>query len=148
VTRRAASSLEMSALELAAQVGVAKPRARASKRSVERIAAEAAEMLKGGDWSKARPGHLVAFWASCHEHVYGVRPEEDLAPAQFSKACLRAAKVLRESFGGDPAKAVAFVSWTWARERGGKMSRRIGWALQFSAAMVGDFRVATAGRTR
>jgi hypothetical protein len=145
--RRPATELERSALELAAQVGTAKRSRAMSARQVEAIMIKARSMLAAGDWSKAGPGHLVTLWAVCHEHVYGVRPVEDLAPPQFSRACMKAAKVLKESFSGDSAKMAGFISWVWAREKGRKgEARRIGWPLMFSSALVGDWRVGTAGR--
>ncbi len=156
-----AATIAANAEECARIVGEGKPKAKTGRRAMSRatvaglvMAANAMRVSK--DWSRATPGHLVALWAWCHEQVYGVAPEEAGSPAQFGRACMRAGQLVKASFGGNVAQAVEFMRWSWAREkrrhawrvREGQELRRVGWALQFSSTLVGDWRVETAGRSK
>lgn len=123
----------------------------ASAREIESAIAEADDMRARGAWAGAAPRHLVALYALCHEHVYGVRPGE-LAGKTWSMACAEARRFLDREFGGDVARCVEFVAWAWQRERRATRRasdtdrRRIGWRLMFSAALATDYRVAVASR--
>jgi hypothetical protein len=149
-----AGDIDRHARELEAELGtgVRKKRRAMSRSTIDRIVAETARRREAKDWKGAKPGNLVALWAWCHGAVYGVVPEEVSYPAQFGKACIRAAQVLKASFDGDVVRCVDFVRWTWSREMRRRKNveanqeRRIGWALQFSPGMVSDWRVSTAGR--
>ena len=145
---------EEAAAVLHQQVGADKPRAKRSAMSAKQILkiCEAAKVMRDTkSWVAAKPGHLVALWAWCHERVYDVAPTEDLQPAQFSRYCIKAALVLRKSFDGNVEQVTGFMRWTWAREqlrfarRDPFDYRRLGAGLHFSSALIGDWRVATAG---
>lgn len=107
------------------------------------------EMAASGDWAGADGLHLVALYEMAHREVYGVEPLELDAKARFL-AVGAATRLTEKFFDGDYAGAVSFMRWTWHREQerekwrraNGRDGQRIGWRLQFSAAMVSDYRLA------
>lgn len=107
-------------------------------------------MRQSEDWSAAAPKHLVALYAQLHTHVYGVEPMEVGDAREWGQACVAAARLL--GMFDDPRACVAFVAWTWMREKAAiarqqnGSRRRIGWRLQFSSSLVTDYRVDTASR--
>lgn len=113
---------------------------------------------QSGEWATADGEALVGLYAVCHELVYGALPEELEEVALFRQASRTAAKLLRESFGGEVDGAVEFLKWVWEREQGRVrwaasqqppvQRGRLGWRLSFSAAFVTDYRVATAPKGR
>jgi len=106
---------------------------------------EADAMRAKASWPDARPRHLVALHVLCHRHVYGVDPGE-LSGKTWTAACLSAARLLEREFSGDVVRLVEFIAWSWKREKrahakGSDERRRMGWRLQFSSALVTDYRV-------
>lgn len=113
--RAAAASLAAAAVRKGPRKAHARPQAR--------VAAELSEMMSSGDWSNALPVHLVALYAFCHEHVYGVRPAEldrsgKLGARERMGAVSSAKKLVLDEFAGDVVEAVGFVRWVWHREGG------------------------------
>lgn len=121
-----------------------------------RFLAGARSSFASGDWEQAGPGHLVALYGYCHERVYGVRVAELEEGRTYGEAMRKAAQLLKSDFAGDVAELVAFVRWTWRREDfrekkrradgGAQDQRRLGWRLQFAAALVTDYRLDQARR--
>lgn len=113
------------------------------------------EALNAAGWVGAEPKHLVALYAWLHERVYAV-PPEDLTrdPLAWLGAVSAATKLLREEFGGEPVRAVAWVRWVWVREKrtedrkragGDESTFRIGWRYMFcKRSLVVDYRRALA----
>jgi hypothetical protein len=150
-------SLDEAAASLESSVRLKSARKRrpgpGSRAHVEVIRAEAEELRREKRWGEMRPSHMVATWAWLYEAVYGVAPEPaEVAPKAFGTAMLAAGKALHESFSGDAERMVSFMRWAWAREKVAKErqpdGRRIGARLMFSAMLIGDWRIATAGRAR
>jgi hypothetical protein len=148
-------SIDFCASELESQVQLKRPkRPRScvgSKAHVEIVRAESEVLRNSKRWGEMKPSHLVALWVWLYQQVYGVAPEPaEVSPKAYSTATLFAGRLLKDSFGGDAARMVGFMRWTWARElkmkRARPDGRRIGARLMFSAALVGDWRLATAGR--
>jgi len=110
---------------------------------------EAAVMVASGDWTEARPGHFVALYAMGHAKAYGVPPLELTPPARMGAAAM-VAKLLRDSFGGEPQRLYAFVRWVWTRERereewrraNNREGRRVSWQLQFGKLFLTDYALA------
>lgn len=147
----------MSALPLMARLerqidrAEAKPRRRAKtipNVSFEEREREAAQMIASGTWVGARPVHFVALYSLGHAKCYGV-PAADLSSRARMTASALAARMLRDHFGGDPDAMYAFVKWVWLRERereewrraNGRDGKRISWSLQFSNALLTDYRL-------
>jgi hypothetical protein len=147
-------SVDFVAEELESSVRLKRPKSRrgiGSRDRVEILRAESEELRKAQRWNEMKPAHLVALWAWLYESVYRVPPEpSEVAPKAFNTAALFAGRALAESFGGSAERMVGFMRWTWAREYGAKKlrpdGRRIGARLQFSTGLIGDWRIATAGR--
>jgi hypothetical protein len=152
----APSGVRRAADRMAAWAGVDEPEPRRKPargrrqdhgRGLVDAVAEAEDLREAGDWSTAEARHLVGLYALCHDHVYGVMPEE--LRAAFPAAVASAAKLLREDFSGDVSRAVVFVRWVWARENARERRRtagegafRIGWRLMFaSRALLTDWKV-------
>lgn len=118
----------------------------AGAKDVLRTIEETEVMRASGDWVGARPRNMVALYVLCHRHVYGVDPLE-LSGKAWTAACLMAARIIANEFDDDVKRCVAFLAWTWSRERrahahaAGAERRRLGWRLQFSAALLTDYRV-------
>lgn len=134
---------------LADFVGTRRPKRPRAARP-EKVRAEAAAMIVSNDFAAATPHHLVALYEDCHLRVYGALPGE-LAGQAWLGAASAAAKLVRDEFEGDVAKAIEFVRWTWWRERereqrsrtrGEVRTFRVGWRLQFQArGLLTDYRV-------
>lgn len=147
-------SMDFVAEELESQVRLKRPKRKrgiGSRDHVEVLRAESEELRKAQRWAEMKPGHLVALWAWLYESVYRVPPEPaEVSPKAFNTSALLAGKALAESFGGSAERMVGFMRWAWAREYNAKKfhpdGRRIGARLMFSATLIGDWRVATAGR--
>lgn len=112
---------------------------------------------QSGEWATADGEVLVGLYGMLHELVYGVLPEELEEVTLFKQAARTAAKLLRESFGGEVDSAVEFLKWVWEREQGRVkwaanqppvQRGRLGWRLNFSAAFVTDYRVAMSPKGR
>ena len=133
-------------------VGKMKPK-RARGPSLVKARVEVRAMLADGDFSNARPTHLVALYEWCHEQVYGVRPLEMEQGDNWKMAVFAAARLVKHEFRDDMAATVEFVRWTWRRERWREGKRRetnqaigsvgrIGWRLQFvQRHLVTDYRI-------
>lgn len=132
--------------EFAARAPKKKKGLRSAARSeVDDSLEEADRMREGNDFTKARPRHFVALYALFHKHVYGVHSGE-LIGKTWTAACLMAARILDREFAGDVDRFVSFIAWSWRREkrahaRSDGDRRRMGWRLQFSPALVTDYRV-------
>lgn len=120
-----------------------------TRAGIDRMMGEAQEMRASGDWSKGRPVHLVAVYAWCHEQTYEVFPTE-LVGLNWMAAASSAAKLLREEFDGSVERGIAFLKWTWGRERereewrraNSKEGGRISWRAQFQQRMIlTDYRI-------
>lgn len=123
----------------------------AGKQDIATSLDEATLMRTAGVWKAARPRHFVALYAQLHAHVYGAEPTE-LRGKTWTAACLMASRLLAGDFSGDAGRLVAFVVWAWKREKkahakGNEDRRRMGWRLQFSSALVTDYRVHLAQRS-
>lgn len=120
----------------------------------ERDAREVEERREANDWESARPGHMVALYAMCHEKIYGFIPNELDKGKEYALAVLSAARMLKGEFRGESKIMVEFIRWTWRREQSrekwrrerGQGGQRIGWRLQFNGSMVSDYRVDLARR--
>jgi hypothetical protein len=114
-----------------------------------RFVDETRECIEHGDWSLAKPMHLVALYAELHERVYRVAPAE-LDPKARTLAAVRARKLLDAQFGGDCGKFAEYARWCFNREKGrvewrareGREQTRISWGLFFNGALITDMRVA------
>lgn len=123
-----------------------------------RVAAmHAAQRSETGDWEDANPSVLVGLYAHCHEQIYGVFPDELADATVWRIVTGAAAAMVRNHFGGVTEYAVDFVRWTWVREegrlkyhrnQGSAPKSRIGWRIQFSSALVTDWRVAQQAQAR
>lgn len=120
-----------------------------TKAGVQRMIREANKMREANDWSKARPAHLVALYAWCHEQVYDVAPAE-LIGLNWMAAASAAAKMVREEFDGSIEAAVDYLRWTWRREQGREQWRRenqreggrVSWRAQFQQRYIlTDYRI-------
>lgn len=105
----------------------------------------------------ARPKHLVALYATLHEQVYEVFPDEIREPKTFLAACAAAQRLIDDAFEASPSKAIEFMRWVWQEQRTEakrKKSRgdapfRVGWRYQFvSRDLVTNYRVAMQSRAR
>jgi hypothetical protein len=113
--------------------------------AVARALDEATRRVRADDWSGCTPTTLVGLYAYLHRGVYNVAPDEladDWLPALSS-----ARRCLEKDFGGDAAKALEFVRWSWQRERRSRRKNpdsdfRMGWRYQFSRRLLTDYRVA------
>lgn len=117
------------------------------------VAADVVLMLKSGNWSDARPAHIVELYAWCHGTVYGVRPIELDTPGERGRkermAAIGAARTLVDrEFGGRVVECVTFLKWVWAREESrekwakdnGKERGRLAWrALFCGRGILGDY---------
>ncbi len=118
---------------------------------MKRAADEIADMHKRGSFHGAEPIHLVAIYLELHIRVYGVEAV-DLGPSERPGAIAAAASLVRTYFEGSGERAVEFVRWVWRREQdrekwrreNGRDGKRLSWRLQFSSALVADYRVALA----
>lgn len=106
-------------------------------------------MREAGEWGDFAPGHAVALWAACHQRVYGAAPAEADDAREYAQATFAARRLMQREFGGAPGALLDFMRWAWHREQGrerwrrqhGKEGGRLGWRLQFGAAMVSDYRL-------
>ncbi len=119
-----------------------------SAAKAKRFDEEAAEMRRSRNWSSAEPAHLVSLWAWCYSAVYGIPPE--LTSKERAHAHALAARLVRDEFSGSTRAAVAFLNWTWNREKGRERWRRengkgggsLDWRAQFGARwLLREFRV-------
>jgi hypothetical protein len=130
------------------------PKKRAAKKGPKVCAAHhtaarqrAEENAAARDWKNASARELVGLYSLLHERVYSVRPDELDGPSFFA-ACAMAGLALKAL--GSSEKVFEFIRWTWRREDAREQKRRdgdsggfrIGWRLQFSPAMITDYRVA------
>ena len=145
-------SVERNLAANAAELWSATPSAltRVKAGSPHESVSEAAAMMAGGDWAEAKPRHLVALWAMCHERVYRASGMGELRGMGWRASVKAAASMLRDEFGGDAAAMAGFVRWCWLREegkerwckdRGFERHARLTWKRQFDAAVLADWRV-------
>jgi hypothetical protein len=127
-----------------------------SDSAFEKATLQMHSMAKSTDWSAATPRHILALYAWLHEKVYGVAPGE-LTSRERLIATGAASRMLDRDFDGDQGAMVAYVLWTWKRERatekwrrenGRVEGRRIGWRLQFNGSLLTDYRIELARRAR
>lgn len=79
--------------------------------------AEVRTMMRTGDWAAANCRHWCSAYVVYHEKVYGLAPEEARRAAWRKRTTFLAARVLRDSFGGDAEAMADFCWWVWERER-------------------------------
>jgi hypothetical protein len=139
---------------------VASRRRRKSKRLTgvstkdrNRYASELVSFMKARDWEARRGelhvGHLVALYCWCHGEVYRVQPSELDQAHEFAVAIVMAKRFADQQFRGDLVEVVKFIQWCWKREhrnenwrlQNGHQGRRLTWRIQFSAALVTDYRL-------
>lgn len=119
-----------------------------SAQSMKRATEELEKMASANDFLGARPLHLVALYLHLHLKVYGVEAT-DCGPGERLAAAGRAASLIAQDFEASGAAAVEFLRWTWSREQGrekwrrenGRGGQRITWRLQFSSALVVDYKI-------
>jgi hypothetical protein len=119
-----------------------------SRQSRERAIEEVNRIRAAQDWASVTPTHAVALFAWCHAQVYGV-PPGDLDGEGWTHAVFAAARMLKTQFNGDVLAFVAFLRWSWTRERSRETWRRANggggfrmtWRIQFSGTMMTDYRV-------
>ncbi len=149
----AAAAAEAEA-QLESFAGVGKPRRKAAGPDPDKARSELREMLTHSDFGKASATHLVALYEWCHEQVYGARPAEIEKRTAWKMVVFAASRMIRDDFGGDVAEVIAFIRWTWQREKARERARRaqpdsrvgrIGWRLQFvTKYLLTDYRIAKA----
>lgn len=115
---------------------------------------EVKEKLAAGAWGTATGIHFVALFADLYFRVYQVAPDDLSRPPERAFATKLANDMLRGDFAGDADAMAKFVAWTWTRERRteawrredpvARSGRRLSWRVQFSRAILSDFRVAEA----
>lgn len=123
---------------------------------LEAAIADARSRADSGDWLSAPGMALVGLYSFCHEEVYGVTPIELDEKAALRVASRMASAMVKKYFGSDTDEAVEFIKWTWMRERereewaaqNGKTRGRVGYRLQFSSALLTDYRVALSRKQR
>lgn len=119
------------------------------KKRRDKYMAEMNAMREEGEWENFRAGHLVALFAACHQHLYGVMPSEAESSKDFALAMFAANRMLKADFQGDSTKMVEFIRWSWNRESGREKWRRnnsngggrLGWRMQFSSSLMSDYKV-------
>lgn len=107
------------------------------------------------DFAGAEPIHLVVLYLELHLRVYGVEAA-DCTGSDRVGAIARAKDFVRDFFDGSSERAVEFLRWTWQREKAREKWRRennaggkrITWRLQFSAALVTDYRLDQARKAK
>lgn len=95
---------------------------------------------------------LVGLWAFAFSKHYDVDVAPDVTKTEWLAASSAAQRLINTQFGGDIDRAIEFVVWTWERQidrgkrnRDGSKRAPLGWRLQFSPALVTEFRVDTMG---
>ena len=120
--------------------------------AIEQAVLDARARAQSGDWTAAGAKAIVGLYAWCHKATYGEEPLELRDDGPFSGAARTVSKMLGEHFADDVEAMAAFVKWTWMREQArrgaGRGTSRIGWRLQFSGAMLTDYRVEQRSRAR
>lgn len=115
---------------------------------VDKAREEMPLMARSGDWGDATGLHLTALYEFMHREVYGVEPLE-LDKRAWASCSKVAANCVQKFFEGEMGQCVAFLRWVWGREiereawrkQNGRDGARIGWRVQWSAALVSDYRV-------
>ena len=145
------ASRELPGFFLAGGTGAKKKTAKKGPKACAKHHATARELAAtraaSREWDTAFSQDLVGLYSLLHERVYGVIPDELDGPAYF--AAVAAAARTCTTLGG-AEKVFEFIRWTWKREDQREQKRRdensgggrIGWRLQFSPAMITDYRVA------
>lgn len=128
-----------------------KPRKRIlSSRDFDALLKETNALKSSNDWDSFTPKHFVGLYCLLHQHVYGVLPTE--VRSQYRQAVGASMRMLHNVFGADCSNMIEFMRWVWKREEFKEQRRdpdsdfRIGWRLQFGAALVNDYQVALARR--
>ncbi len=83
---------------------------------INRAVSDIERRLKEEDWDKLKPDGLLALFVWCHDQTYGTRPS-DLRGETWRRARFQAAAMVKRDFNGDMDAALAFMRWTWQRER-------------------------------
>lgn len=121
----------------------------------DRSLAEVDEMIKTGEWDKAKATHLVALYDRLHFRCYKVEASE-LGPAERYNAAMMAANLVRREFGGEYPEAAEFMRWAWEREISAEKwrrennrlhARRLGVRLMFGGTLLSDYRLYLARRS-
>ncbi len=135
--------------------GKAKKKTGTSGAVIGRNRRQMLDMLRTGDWSDARVGHLLALYAHCHNAVYKVEAI-DFKGFSYEAALLTAGRVVKKEFDGSILAAKAFIIWTWKRERARIVAAskaekvhtfRIGPQWQWDARLITDYRIDKVQRT-
>jgi hypothetical protein len=113
--------------------------------ALARALEEARERARAKDWSGCTPTTLVGLYVYLHEGVYGVVPEE--LASDWLPALSAARRCLERQFAGNLGQAIAFIRWSWQREKRSRKRNpdsdfRMGWRYQFSQRLFTDYRVA------
>lgn len=120
-----------------------------SEATIKRTSEEVERFIDRGDWQPASPYHLVALYMICHEETYGV-PATELKGQEFGLCAHVAKAFIIRNFNGSIPDTIPFIRWAWAREAGKEKwraekgitdGRRFGWKLQFSDALLTDYRI-------
>ena len=87
-----------------------------SARSLQQCVRELYVFLRSGRWDGAQPRHFAALHGWCHKRVFGSWPF-GYDGKDFSTAALRAGRLMRDAFFGDPYDMADYVKWNWLAER-------------------------------
>jgi hypothetical protein len=133
--------------------------ARASRRAkpmdpVDVAILDAKKRAETGEWNWSKGATFVGLYAMCHQMIYGVVPDELYTTGTFRAAARSAANALHVLFDDDACAFAEFVRWSWEREKRkhnwalaqGFDRNRMSWKLQFSRALLTDYRIAKAQR--
>lgn len=95
------------------------------------LALEEGKKIIADDSAKCESARaLVGVYAALHVGTYKSEPEEIRSRMIFA-ALAAAKKLVAEEFSGDYERAVDFVAWAFARERGKAEPRRLTWRHLF-----------------
>lgn len=117
-----------------------------SRQSIDVAKAAADDMRTTGDFSSAKPMHLVAIWRWAFAQTYGVEPA--MTGKEWQLASFAAAALVKSDFEGKPSAVEPFLRWTWSEERrtlawrreNGRTVTPLGWRMQFSRRHVVKWR--------
>lgn len=74
------------------------------------------EMMETEDWDDAKPQHFVALFVILFTWCYEVEPA-DMQGQELLAARSSARRLLEKEFAGDPYATLAYMKWTWKREK-------------------------------
>lgn len=119
-----------------------------SNRVWMQVLVETQDRIKTGNWDAAIGREFVALFSILHTHVYKVEPADLIAASRY-QASGAASQMLKRTFDFDGWEMADFIRWTWMREAGREKWRlsnnvsggRVSWRLQFSGALLTDWRI-------